>query len=137
LEKRPEDAHVRFLFAVVLEQSGRSAHAMGQYEQVLVLAPKHIGALNNLAWMLQKQGEPRALALAKGAYQLNSDNPKVADTYGWTLARFGRLQDAMVIFDVARKAFPQDEDLARHHRAVTRVLRGETSVLRDDPVAND
>ena len=45
--------------------------------------------LNNLAWLYHQQGDARAEATAKEAYDLAPSRPEIADTYGWILYNAG------------------------------------------------
>lgn len=75
--------------ATSLAQRGLNKAAIQQYEIVLARAPKNAAALNNLAVLYQQEHDPRAAAIAEKAYQLNPDDPLVADTLGWVLVDSG------------------------------------------------
>ncbi|MBL9113871.1 MAG: tetratricopeptide repeat protein [Verrucomicrobiaceae bacterium] len=75
LHDDPSDSLALFNLAVAQSQLGQFADSKRSYESVLKLAPKHAGALNNLAWLLStcpdeaiRDGK-RAQALAQAAIE--------------------------------------------------------------------
>jgi putative PEP-CTERM system TPR-repeat lipoprotein len=57
-------------------------NAQAEFERLAVKSPEAT-ILNNLAWLYQHNGDPRALATAKRAYALAPLTPSIADTLGW------------------------------------------------------
>jgi putative PEP-CTERM system TPR-repeat lipoprotein len=68
--------------------NGDFVAAEGNLNKVLAARPNDAGALNNLAWLYQQRGDPRARAMAQKAY-LIAPQPQTADTLGWILASSG------------------------------------------------
>jgi tetratricopeptide (TPR) repeat protein len=86
----------------IQEQSQDNAAAIASYQQVLELAPQHLAALNNLAYLLVDAtgpGLPRpeeALKYAERLEGLVQENPNAAnmlDTIGWVYFRYGNSRD--------------------------------------------
>ena len=55
LEAYPETIRARMVHANVLYRTGRHAEAAANYRAVLAAEPERVGALNNLAAILQAQ----------------------------------------------------------------------------------
>ena len=87
-------------------QIGQTYHEAEAYEQAeaayqaaLAIDPNNAVALNNLAYMYVAdldQPTEESLALAYRAVDQMPNNPSVLDTYGWTLAKLGRYEDAAI-----------------------------------------
>jgi len=137
----PDDLDVQAMLGLLLQQAGRAQDAIAIYESVVAKAPeKNALLLNNLAWLYHAQGDARAQATAKEAYDLAPNRPEIADTYGWILHNAGRKEDGLSILQQAYLAFPTQteigyhvavalESLGRHDEAIG-VLR---KLLRDNP----
>jgi len=93
---------------------GAEAH----YRAVLQAAPQHALAMNNVAWLLMKQGKPGALALAQKANELAPYRPALLDTLASVLAAEGQLAQAIETQRKALAIAPGDASLklglARH-----------------------
>lgn len=65
----------------------RYGEAVQAYRRLLELNPDHVGALNNLAYLLMNQssGQAEAVTLAKRAYELSPTDADIMDTYAETL----------------------------------------------------
>lgn len=65
------------------------------FRAVLGVQPRHTRALNNLAWLLVKQGKPGAVALAERAVQVEPANPALLDTLASAYAHERQLPKAL------------------------------------------
>jgi putative PEP-CTERM system TPR-repeat lipoprotein len=83
VDKHPEDINVRLDYASTQLQADPAA-AEVQYRAVLQVQPYNAGALNNLAWLLQKKNPEEALPYAERASKIAPESPDVLDTLGWT-----------------------------------------------------
>ncbi len=63
--------------------------AIAQYQVIVTQQPNNVSALNNLAWALGQQGDPKALGYAERALKLAPDSPLVLDTIGVLLVAKG------------------------------------------------
>ena len=96
--------------------------------------------LNNLAWLYQQQGDPRAAAMAKAAYELAPTRAEIADTYGWILFSSGKKEQGLSILQQAYLAYPTQTEIG-YHVAVALESLGRNDeavgilrrVLRDNP----
>lgn len=86
LRTNPSDAGFMFyLGSAALAQSDLTA-AEARYRQVLTHQPENAASLNNLAWILVKQGKPGALQLAEQAVKLTPTYAPFLDTLAMALA---------------------------------------------------
>jgi Tfp pilus assembly protein PilF len=113
LARQPNDQNVRAALAQHLHTSGDLSGARAEYEIVAraVATPE---TLNNLAWISQQLKEPRALEIAKQAYDAAPGNPLIMDTYGWVLLENGRAREALPILEQAAKALPENAEVQAH-----------------------
>ncbi len=115
LQEQPDDGEALRLLAMAYQVEGRKADAIGVYEKLAQTAPEESVILNNLAWLYHEQGDPRALDIAKKAYDLNPEKPEVADTYGWVLLQqAGKVHEGLSILQQAYVAFPTHKEIGYH-----------------------
>ena len=131
LERHPTDSAVRVIAAEVAQRQGRDDIAVARYEQVLSQNEYNLTALNNLAWLLQKKDLPRALELAKRAYEQAPGKAGILDTYGWLLVQSGRANQGLVMLDRAVELAPEAL-VNRYHRAVELTQTGSPVEARQD-----
>jgi len=111
----PKDLDTQAMLALLLQQSGRPQEAIALYEQVMGQATKKNALLlNNLAWLYHQEGDARAQAVAKEAYDLAPSRPEVADTYGWILYNTGQKEDGLRILQQAYLAVPTQTEIGYH-----------------------
>lgn len=114
LRKRPDDVDVRAVYASLLQQWGDEEKAISEYEAVLQKLPDNVVVLNNLAWLYQKAGNDRAIALSERAYELSPDKPEIVDTYGWILVNFGQFEKGLTFLKDAFVKMPGNPEVAFH-----------------------
>jgi putative PEP-CTERM system TPR-repeat lipoprotein len=85
--------------------------------------------LNNLAYAMNKLGDPGALAVAEKAYKLNPGEPNVIDTYGWILVQQGQIDSGLRHLREARLRNPQSGEI-RYHLAVALAKSGRRDEAR-------
>lgn len=110
----PDNTQVTFVLALAYQQAERTAEAREAYETILQSQPNNVIALNNLAWLYQQEDDPRALEVAKQAYDLRSDSGAVADTYGWILFKAGQHEESVPILEKAHAAAPESDEIGLH-----------------------
>jgi putative PEP-CTERM system TPR-repeat lipoprotein len=88
--------------------------AVPEFRAVLRQVPNDIVALNNLAWILGRMGNPEAQSFAERAYHLAPQSAQVNDTLGWILASKGRYEKALAYVNRAMQLDPKDPDIAYH-----------------------
>jgi putative PEP-CTERM system TPR-repeat lipoprotein len=129
LSAHPREDLVRTYLAATYLQTGRHQQAIEQYQIVLKGDPKNIVVLNDLAWTYQQVKDPRALATAESAYQLQPDNPRVIDTLGWILVERGQTRRAVELLQRAVDKDPKSPD-ARYHLASALAKSGDKTRAR-------
>lgn len=96
LAKHPKDDSTRGFLGEFAMLSGDFVAAEGHFRAVLQNDPKNVTALNNLAWLLNEQGKPGALEMARRAAELQPAGANVLDTYAAVLAKNKQLPEALV-----------------------------------------
>lgn len=129
LKKQPKDADATAQLAEAYLSQGKTAEATRQYEVAVQLAPKNVMALNNLAWLYQQAKDPRALVVAKRAYDLQPGNPAVLDTFGWALVEQNKAAEAKPYLEKAVALVPKSGAI-RYHYGVMLAKTGDTSGAR-------
>jgi len=94
--------------------------------QVVGINPGHVGASNDLAWLLADKGEELDLALecAQRAVQLGS-GPDTLDTLGWVQFKRGNVEAAAKAFAQALELRPESSSV-RYRLALAQAARGES-----------
>lgn len=111
----PGDLDAQAMRGLLLQQMGRPKEAIAVYESILSQTPtKNPLLLNNLAWLYREQGDARAEATAKDAYDLAPNRPEIADTYGWILYNAGKQAEGLGIMQQAYLAFPSQTEIGYH-----------------------
>ncbi len=95
---------------------GKLDEAKAQLQEALAVNPNDGGALNNLAWIEQKQGAPDAEKLAARAYFV-APLPQMADTLGWILYHQSQNKQALPLLRQAHQAMPGDPSVSYHYAA--------------------
>ena len=137
----PKDLEAQAMLGLFLQQVGRPKEAITVYEGVVSSdAKKNPMLLNNLAWLYHKQGDARAQAVAKEAYDLAPSRPEIADTYGWILFTAGKKTEGLSILQQAYLAFPTQSEIGYHVAVALDALGRKDEavqilrkVLRDNP----
>jgi tetratricopeptide (TPR) repeat protein len=143
LRNHPADFVVRHSLAAVLQQAGRLEDATKEFEGVATASPSahplRVVALNNLAVLYGKKGDPRALRLARMAYEGGKSVPAIQDTYGWLLVQHDNLKEGLPLLESAAEAMPGSAE-TRYHLAFGLARagrRGEARALLTDVLRTD
>lgn len=107
----PKDAVFRFYEGDIALQRGDLAAAEGHYRAVLAAQPRNALAMNNVAYLLVKQGKPGALDLANKANELLPGRPQMMDTLALALAADKKLPQAIEVQKSAISRAPNDPGL--------------------------
>lgn len=126
VRRHPQAGLVQLALGEVQLQAGQLSQARATYEAYLKAHGDHPMALNNLADILMKQGDGRALGLAQRAYKLAPDAAPVNDTLGWLLLMQGQTDLALRHLREARLRAPDDREI-RYHLAVALHRAGRNS----------
>lgn len=125
----PRDAAFRFYLGDMAMARGEDAAAEALYRSVLDIQPANALAMNNVAWLMVKQGKSGALPLAEKAVTLLADRAPLLDTLAAAQAAANQLDKAI---ETQKRAVALDPDnpqlrlsLARHY-----VKAGEKAYAR-------
>jgi tetratricopeptide (TPR) repeat protein len=94
--------------------------AVDRYRRALAKNPKHVVAMNNLAYTLaeHRNAAAEALPIAQQAYAESRGAPMVADTLGWILHALGNDREAEPLLVSAAKASPGAAEIQLHAAVV-------------------
>jgi len=114
LEKLPNSSRANLIMAVEAQQSKNVGESVKLYEKTVELAPKNAAAMNNLAWLYYENKDPRALEVAKKAYDLAPTVPEIMDTYGWILVEAGKINEGIEYLEKASQAASNNAEIKDH-----------------------
>ncbi|HJU17011.1 MAG TPA: XrtA/PEP-CTERM system TPR-repeat protein PrsT [Stellaceae bacterium] len=114
LKQHPDDVAIGQIVASNDIAAHRFAEATRELERVIAKAPRDALALNNLAWLYQQAGDPRARSLAERAYLLAPSLPQTADTLGWILVQQGQAANALALLQRAHARQPANPAVQYH-----------------------
>ncbi len=114
LKAHPDDAAIRITYASLLQTQGKYDEAQKQYERVMKAQPHNPVVLNNLAWLYGRKGDPRAIKVAKRAYEYAPDRPEIQDTYGWLLVKAGKVEQGLRTLQEALTKMPNHPEIGYH-----------------------
>lgn len=107
----PKDASFMYFLGDLALAQNDLPRAEARYRSVLEVQPDNALALNNVAWLLVKQGKPGALALAQKANQLLPDRAPLVDTLAAALESVNKLPEAIEAQKRAIALEPKDPSL--------------------------
>ena len=107
----PKDVGFRYYEGDLALGRGDYAVAEGHYRAVLEAQPRNALAMNNVAYLLVKQGKPGALDLAKRANELLPGRPQLMDTMAMALAADKKLPQAIELQKSAIARAPNQPSL--------------------------
>jgi cellulose synthase operon protein C len=84
-KENPKDTVFPYYLGDVALSQSNFAQAESRYRAVLEIQPNNALALNNVAWLLVKQGKPGAVPMAERANALLADRPALLDTLSMAL----------------------------------------------------
>lgn len=114
LARQPGDQALRLLLAGALHRVGDREASARAYRRVLEAEPENFIALNNLANVYQETDDPRALELARQAYEAGPEYPETLDTYGWLLVESGELEQGLRFLELAFEKAPESAVIRGH-----------------------
>ncbi len=96
LDQYPENTDLKFAVGTLRLMQDDEPRAVGLFRSVLLVNPRHLSAMNNLAWILGKNAESRAeaLQLVNDAIDLVGASSELYDTKAWVLLQQGQLKEA-------------------------------------------
>ena len=131
VKANPADIGTRFYLAEIESKAKRNKVAIEHYQAILKLSPKHVPAMNNLAWALHQEGDPTAAEYAIQAFQSKPDEAVVADTAGWILVSQGKLIEGLPILTKAVSLDGNNPEI-RYHLVQALMKAGDTTRARGE-----
>lgn len=119
LKEYPKDAAFLFHLGSVAMEKKDYVRAEARYREVLTQSPDNGASLNNLAWLLIKEGKPGALPLAERAQQLLPQQASVLDTLAMAHAAEKQWTKAI---DWQRKAIAAAPGVASYRLSLAKLL---------------
>lgn len=95
LKDNPKDATFRYYLGDLALAQADYPRAEAEYRAVLEIQPENALALNNIAWLMVKQGKPGAVAVAEKAAALAPNRAALADTLATALEAENQLPQAI------------------------------------------
>jgi tetratricopeptide (TPR) repeat protein len=128
----PADLAPLFMLSTLYLQDGRLAPAAQCLQKIIAADGTSAAALNNLAWIRQRQGNTEeAKTLAERAY-FQSPDAETADTLGWILAQQHDTGPALQLLkQAAASPAPSLHATATYHYAVALAATGQRDLARD------
>ncbi|MFO1330432.1 MAG: XrtA/PEP-CTERM system TPR-repeat protein PrsT [Rubrivivax sp.] len=111
LKRHADDTTFLYHLGDVASAAQDWVSAEARYRAVLKLQPRHAGAVNNVAWLMAKQGKPGAVAMAEQAAELLPERAPVLDTLALALEAEQQLPRAVKVQRRATELAPKDADL--------------------------
>jgi putative PEP-CTERM system TPR-repeat lipoprotein len=116
LAKHPDDAVARLSVATDETNLKRYDKARQDYEKVIEQQPDNVLALNNLAWILWRDGNAQAaLPHAERALELAPNAPAVKDTAGLVHLKLGNTGRAVTLLSEAANGLPDNAEVQYHY----------------------
>jgi putative PEP-CTERM system TPR-repeat lipoprotein len=112
LKANPKDTSFNYFLGDVALAQGDLPRAEVRYRAVLQVEPENALALNNVAWLMAKQGKPGALPLAQKANQLLPDRAPLIDTLSYALEAENKVSEAIEAQKRAIALAPKDSNMA-------------------------
>lgn len=114
----PRDMVFLFYLGDVAMSRQEWSQAEQHYRSTVEIQPEYAEALNNIAWLLAKQGKPGALPFAQRANDLRPGNPHLMDTLANAMASEGLVKEAL---DLERKAVAMSPQLLNLRLGLARI----------------
>jgi putative PEP-CTERM system TPR-repeat lipoprotein len=114
LEKDKKNLNIHFKLATTYQQQNDLKQAEAHYDAMLTEQSDNVIALNNLALLYFQKNDPRALALAKRAYEKAPESPAILDTYGYILIKQGQVKEGLPLLEKAATLAPKAGDIQFH-----------------------
>lgn len=129
---RNTNDYAAWMMIAELHNAASNYVAVGKaYDAILAANPRHVPALNNLAWLCsEKLNDPkRAYELVNRARDLNPRDPFTADTFGWVIYHLGDYPRALALFQESARALPAQPEV-QYHLGMAHYLMGEEAAAR-------
>lgn len=131
LRDKPADGIARRALAEGYLRAGNLPGARQRYEQILKDEGEDAGVLNNLANILAREGDVRAVDFARRAYKAQPADAAIQDTLGWLLVQEGSVDAGLKHLREARLRAPGNPEI-RYHLAAALAKTGRKAEARQE-----
>jgi cellulose synthase operon protein C len=115
LKAEPKDFAIRSVLAGFYLEQKKYDPSIAEYERLVAERPTDPTALNNLAWLYQRQGNlAKARELAERAFSAAPATAQIDDTLGWILLAQGEADKAITYLSAANSTAPRDPNIQYH-----------------------
>ncbi len=111
MKDKPKDPAFRYYLGDAALTQNEFGVAEGHYRAVVEMQPRNALALNNVAWLMVKQGKPGAVAVAEQANEIMPGRSPLMDTLALAYAADNKLPKALEIQKQAIGRAPNDPAL--------------------------
>lgn len=127
-EGNPDDPGALASIAELQLEGGSYRQAAANYEALRgIIGNSDPAVLNNLAYAYLQLEDPRAVPVARLAYNISPRNPAIADTYGWALLKTdGDAELALSLLRRASQTLPRNAEI-KYHLAEAYLANGQRS----------
>jgi putative PEP-CTERM system TPR-repeat lipoprotein len=108
LKEHPKDQQFRLYLAESATSRNDYPVAIRHYRALLESQPDNPALLNNLAWVLGQNKDPKAIDLAEKAYKLAPEQASIVDTFGSLLVAKGDLERGVELMRKAHALAPNN-----------------------------
>ncbi|MDR2788657.1 MAG: PEP-CTERM system TPR-repeat protein PrsT [Candidatus Accumulibacter sp.] len=108
LKEHPKDHRFRLYLAESAAAHGDYPMAIRHYRTLLDSQPDNPAVLNNLAWVMAKNKDPKALDMAEKAYRMAPDQANITDTLGSLLVARGDFDRGLELLRKAHSLAPNN-----------------------------
>ena len=113
LRDHPQDFWALMALADIYTLENNADKAIATYEAAHKIDPTNPVAVNNLAVLYGRKGDPKGREFAEEAFYL-APSPRTEDTLGWLVARDGEAPEALIFLRRANAELPHDPVIAYH-----------------------
>lgn len=131
LKAQPKDNMFLLYLAGAAAKRNDYASAANYFRRVLESQPNNPLVLNDLAWVMGKQGDPKAMAYAEKANRLAPNQPALMDTLGVLQVEQGQVAQGTALLRKAVEMSPQSGDI-RLNLARALIKSGDKKAARGE-----
>ena len=108
LSEHPKELRFRLYLAETARNRKDYVESIKHYKILQSIQPDNPALLNNLAWVMGQNKDPKALEYAEKAYKLAPEQPSIADTLGALLLAKGEVKRGLELIKKANSLAPRD-----------------------------
>lgn len=130
-QKAPQDLVLLRILAEAQAELGKTEAAKRSFSTLIARDPQDVSAMATFALLLQRLGDPGALAMAERARKLAPESPETLDAQGWIHVQRGEIEAGLRLLRDARLRDPGQGTL-RFHLAYALAKSGRKPDAREE-----